>query len=47
MKLREIVKELNNGKAVVYPTDTAYGLGVDATDLEAVKKMYKIKVRAN
>src|SRR3989344_2970839 len=39
------VKYLKAGKAVVYPTDTAYGLGVDATNAQAVKKMRLIKER--
>jgi len=40
------IKYLQEGKAVVYPTDTAYGLGVDATNLKAVKQLYKIKGRS-
>lgn len=39
------VKYLRAGKSVVYPTDTAYGLGVDATNLAAIKKLIKIKNR--
>jgi L-threonylcarbamoyladenylate synthase len=30
---------------VVYPTDTAYGLAVDATNFSAVKKLYRLKGR--
>lgn len=40
-------KYLRAGKAVVYPTDTAYGLGVDATNAAAVKRLIKIKQRPN
>ncbi|MDP3993948.1 MAG: L-threonylcarbamoyladenylate synthase [bacterium] len=40
------VKYLKAGKAVVYPTDTAYGLGVDATNVQAVRRLYKIKGRS-
>ncbi len=40
------VKYLRAGGSVVYPTDTAYGLGVDANNLSAVRKLYKIKERA-
>ena len=36
---------LKSGQAVVYPTDTAYGLGVDATNARAIKKLLKIKQR--
>lgn len=37
---------LKKGGVVAYPTDTAYGLAVDATNLAAVKKLYKIKGRS-
>lgn len=40
------IQYLRVGKAVVYPTDTAYGLGVDATNLVAVQKLYQIKGRS-
>lgn len=43
--LTQAVRFLKAGKAVVYPTDTAYGLGVDATNLKAVKRLYRIKGR--
>ncbi len=39
------VKALKSGKAVVYPTDTSYGLAVDAGNIKAIKKLYKIKER--
>ena len=39
------VKALKAGKAVAYPTDTSYGLAVDATSVKAIKKLYKIKGR--
>src|SRR3989338_4903660 len=39
------VKILNSGGSVVYPTDTAYGLAVDATNVKAVQKLYKLKGR--
>ncbi len=35
-----------NQIAFVYPTETCYGLGVDATSLEAVKKLYRLKGRS-
>ncbi|OGE76387.1 MAG: threonylcarbamoyl-AMP synthase [Candidatus Doudnabacteria bacterium RIFCSPHIGHO2_01_52_17] len=41
------VQYLRAGKSVVYPTDTAYGLGVDATNVKAVRKLYKIKERTH
>jgi len=36
---------LRRGEVILYPTDTIWGLGCDATDEEAVKKIYKIKQR--
>ncbi|MBI4054303.1 MAG: threonylcarbamoyl-AMP synthase [Candidatus Doudnabacteria bacterium] len=36
---------LRAGKSVVYPTDTSYGLAVDATNPVAVKKLYRLKGR--
>lgn len=39
------LKLLREGKSVVYPTDTAYGLGVDALNQRAVRTIYKIKSR--
>ena len=43
--IRTCVDALKSGKAVVYPTDTSYGLAVDATNTKAIKKLYKIKGR--
>lgn len=36
---------LKRGGIVVYPTDTAYGIAVNAMDEEAVKKLYDLKGR--
>jgi len=33
------------GEAVVYPTETVYGLGADATDVAAVDRVFEIKDR--
>ncbi len=41
----EAVEVLGNGGVVVYPTETCYGIGCDATDEEAVKKVYEAKKR--
>lgn len=39
------IKFLREGKSVVYSTDTSYGLAVDATNVDALKRLYKIKQR--
>ena len=42
-KAFEIIKE---GGIVLYPTDTVWGIGCDATNADAVDKIYKLKQRA-
>lgn len=37
---------LRDGKIIVYPTDTVYGVGVDATDGYAVRKVFDVKKRS-
>ncbi|WP_452224177.1 L-threonylcarbamoyladenylate synthase [Lacinutrix chionoecetis] len=37
---------LKKGGIILYPTDTVWGIGCDATNAEAVKKIYKLKQRA-
>lgn len=39
------VEVLRNGGVVVFPTETAYGLGCDATNVEAVERIVKMKGR--
>ncbi|MFZ3068733.1 MAG: L-threonylcarbamoyladenylate synthase [Microgenomates group bacterium] len=39
----EVVKVLKSGGLVVYPTETVYGLGVDATSEAALEKLWKFK----
>lgn len=43
--LKEIVSTLKQGKIIVYPTDTLYGLGVNALDKAAVDKLFRVKKR--
>ncbi|WP_230937172.1 L-threonylcarbamoyladenylate synthase [Psychroserpens luteolus] len=38
---------LKQGKLILYPTDTVWGIGCDASNYEAVKKVYKLKQRAD
>jgi L-threonylcarbamoyladenylate synthase len=40
-----VMAALIKGKVVAYPTDTSYGLAVDATNRAAIKKLYRIKER--
>lgn len=42
MKIQEQIKQ---GEIFIYPTDTLYGLGCDATNIEAVNKIKEIKSR--
>lgn len=44
-KCNQAAKVLKRGGVVVYPTDTAYGIGVNALDLDALAKLYHIKHR--
>ncbi|WP_194850791.1 L-threonylcarbamoyladenylate synthase [Nonlabens antarcticus] len=41
----EAVAQLKKGNTILYPTDTIYGIGCDATNFEAVEKIYAIKER--
>ncbi|MDO8626661.1 MAG: Sua5/YciO/YrdC/YwlC family protein [Candidatus Magasanikbacteria bacterium] len=43
--LAELVVDILNGKIIVFPTETSYGLGCDATNQQAVDKIFKIKGR--
>src|SRR5690554_1917908 len=43
--LDEAAQYLRNGEVVAFPTETVYGLGADATNDEAVKKIFKAKGR--
>ena len=38
-------KELKNGKLIVFPTDTVYGIGANYKDSEAMDKIYEYKNR--
>jgi len=43
--IRNCVKVLREGGVILYPTDTIWGLGCDATNQAAVEKIYRIKER--
>lgn len=44
-ELAQTIADLKSGNVIAYPTDTVWGLGCDATNSEAVKKIYKLKER--
>lgn len=43
--LKSVAVAIRRGAVVVYPTDTAYALGSDATNVAAVRRIFKIKGR--
>ena len=44
--IKESLITLRNGGIILYPTDTIWGLGCDATNHAAVDKIFKIKARS-
>lgn len=45
--IKACIKVLNSGGVILYPTDTIWGIGCDATNADAVKKVYDLKRRAD
>lgn len=43
--IRKAVEVLRKGGVILYPTDTVWGIGCDATNSDAVKRVYDIKQR--
>lgn len=43
--LKKALEVLKNGGVILYPTDTIWGLGCDATNESAIEKIYAIKKR--
>ena len=43
--IKNAVEEMRRGGVILYPTDTVWGIGCDATNAEAVKRVYDIKQR--
>jgi tRNA threonylcarbamoyl adenosine modification protein (Sua5/YciO/YrdC/YwlC family) len=43
--IHQVVKCLDQGGVIVYPTDTIYGIGCDIFNKKAVKKVYQLKKR--
>jgi len=46
-EIKRAIEALSQGKIILYPTDTIWGIGCDATNEEAVEKIYKIKQRTD
>lgn len=42
-KINSIVKSLQNGGVIIYPTDTVYGIGCDISNARAIEKLCQIK----
>ena len=44
-KLEEVCKSIKDGSVIVFPTETVYGIGANALDKSAVKKIFMAKNR--
>lgn len=42
----QAVKVMKEGGIILYPTDTVWGIGCDATNAQAIQKVYELKRRA-
>lgn len=45
--IKKALDVLHNGGIILYPTDTIWGIGCDATNKDAVKRIYELKQRAD
>ena len=45
--IQQALEVLRKGGIILYPTDTVWGIGCDATNPEAVAKVYEMKRRAD
>ena len=43
--INQALQVLKNGGLILYPTDTVWGIGCDATNAEAVEKVFQLKER--
>ncbi len=46
LEVETTLEYLNKGGIILYPTDTIWGIGCDATNATAVSKIYQLKKRA-
>ena len=45
MVTKKCLEILSSGGVIIYPTDTVYGIGCDATNLNSISKINEIKNR--
>jgi L-threonylcarbamoyladenylate synthase len=45
--IEECLKVLSKGGIILYPTDTIWGIGCDATNIKAVERIYQLKKRSD
>ena len=45
--IKNAIDVMNRGGVILYPTDTIWGIGCDATNEEAVKRVFEIKRRSD
>lgn len=45
--IKKAIEIMNAGGLILYPTDTIWGIGCDATNPEAVRKVYELKQRSD
>ena len=45
--IESCLEKLHDGELILYPTDTVWGIGCDATNAEAVAKIYQLKKRSD
>ena len=45
--IKKACQVMNEGGVILYPTDTIWGIGCDATNEEAVRRVYQIKQRSD
>lgn len=46
-EINKAISVLQEGGLILYPTDTVWGIGCDATNADAVNKVYKLKERTD
>ena len=46
-EIKKACQIMNEGGVILYPTDTVWGIGCDATNPDAVKRIYEIKKRTD